>query len=451
MEDLVSKSVKDEAESIDSTFVGVKASSQKEIRRVLVSSFVGATVEWYDFYAFSAASALVFGKLFFPQFDTVVGGLASFATLGVGFIARPIGGIVWGYFGDKVGRKKMLVSSIILMGAGTMLIGLLPTYAQIGIAAPILLLVLRIVQGISAGGEWGGAVLIAVEHDPKRRGFASSFPNTGINAGVLLSTGVFAIVATLPQDQLLSWGWRVPFLLSGILVVIGLWIRIGIHESPLFVAAQKAATARISREKNPLIQLLRNPMALIIVILLTLGVGVIAQVYTTFAISYGVMVGFNASEMTTVVLFGAVVGTVTLPIFGILSDRWGRKPLMLVGLTMQGICAYFLFAALNGHSLVGFYVAMGLISLSHSVCYGPVGAWISELFPTRMRYTGASTGYQVGSAILGFTPLILSALLIAGGGAPNFTLVLLFCLLSTVLGLTGALLAKETYKDSIAY
>lgn len=429
----------------------IELASPKEVRRVLVSSFVGALIEWYDFYVFGIASAIVFNRIFFPSFDPAVGTLASFATLAVGFFARPIGGAIWGHFGDRIGRKRMLVLSIIVMGIGTTVIGALPTYAQIGVAAPIILVILRFLQGIAAGGEWGGAVLIAMEHSPKRRGLSSSFPQMGLTGGILLATGVFALVALLPEDQLLSWGWRLPFLFSAILIVVGLWIRLGIHESPIFLAAQKAAAAAAAvaktKESAPIVQVFRHPKALIIAICLVIGPFAISSVYSTFAASYGLLVGFSASEMSTVVLFTAAIGFVCQPIFGALSDYWGRRLVVTIGLVVQAVSAFFMFEQLNDHDLGGVYITMGIIGVGHAICYAPMAAWLGELFPTHLRYTGASLGYQIAGSVGGLTPLICSALLIAAGGAPNTIYVVLFSVFVNVIALVAVLFARETSKD----
>ncbi|MEA9984182.1 MFS transporter [Subtercola sp. RTI3] len=432
---------------IDPEGATVTVSTPKEIRRVLVSSFVGALIEWYDFYVFGIASAIVFPLVFFPEVAPGVGTLASFATLAVGFFARPIGGAIWGHFGDRIGRKRMLVLSIILMGIGTTIIGLLPTYAQIGMGAPIILVVLRFLQGIAAGGEWGGAVLIAMEHSPKRRGFSSSFPQMGLTGGILLATGVFALVALLPKDELLRWGWRLPFLFSAVLVIVGLWIRLGIHESPIFLAAQKAAVTATVKQKAPILEVLRRPKALIISICLVVGPFAISSVYSTFAAAYGLQVGFTASEMSNVVLFTAAIGFLGQPIFGTLSDYWGRKLVVTIGLVIQAVSVFFMLDQLNAHDLGGVYVTMGLIGIGHSICYSPMAAWLGELFPTHLRYTGASLGYQIAGSVGGLTPLICAALLLAAGGPPNTIYVALFSVLVNVIALVAVFFAKETYKD----
>ncbi|WP_205843736.1 MFS transporter [Nakamurella deserti] len=419
---------------------------RRQIRRVLVSSFIGSLIEWYDFYLFGLASALVFNQLFFPDFSNAAGTLASFATLAIGFFARPVGGAIWGHYGDKLGRKKMLVLSIILMGVGTTLIGLLPTYAQIGIAAPILLVVLRTLQGVAAGGEWGGAVLIAMEHSRSRRGFSTSIPQMGLTGGILLATGVFALLTQLPPDALLSWGWRLPFILSSVLVVVGLWIRLGVHESPVFLEAQKNADTA-DGERAPIIEVFRHPKTLLIAIALVVGPFAVSSIYSTYAAAYGLQTGFTRSEMSSVVLLSAAIGFLGQPIFGTLSDHWGRRNVTLIGLAMQAVSVVFLFNDLNSGNLGALYISMAAIAIGHSICYSPVAAWLGELFPTRLRYTGASLGYQLAGSIGGLTPLICAALLIAGGGTFNTGYIVAFGIAVNVLAFVAAMAARETSRD----
>jgi MFS family permease len=441
-----------EPESNRSTAAAVldpEPASPREVRRVLVSSFIGALIEWYDFYLFGIASAIVFGRLFFPTYDPAVGTLASFATLAVGFFARPIGAVIWGHFGDRVGRKRMLVISIIAMGVGTTLIGLLPSYESIGIWATIALVLLRFVQGIAAGGEWGGAVLIAMEHSPKRRGWSSSFPQMGLNGGILLATGVFALVAMLPEEQLLSWGWRIPFLASAVLVAVGLWIRIGIHESPVFLRAKARAEAVAEESRAPVLEVLRAPKALILSVLLVVGPFAASSIYSTFAASYGLQVGFTASTMSNVVLFGAAIGFLGQPVFGALSDVLGRKVVVAIGLVVQGLGGFVLFWAMNAGHHAAMFWATALVAGAHSVCYSPLAAWLGELFPTRLRYTGASLGYQLAGSVGGLTPLICSALLLRAGGAPNSMPVALFMAATSALALVAVFFTRETSKDTL--
>lgn len=432
----------------------------KERRRVLISSFIGALIEWYDFYLYGIAAAIVFNRLFFPDFDSTIGTLLAFTTLAAGFLARPIGGAIWGHFGDRIGRKKMLVLSIIAMGIGTTAMGLLPTYEQIGIMAPILLVFLRVIQGLAGGGEWGGAVLMAMEHSPKKRGFSSSFPQMGLTGGILLASGVFALMTLLPEEDLLTWGWRVPFLLSAVLVIIGMWIRLGVSESPVFVAAQKkaaleAAAAKrngksVAKDKAPLIEVFRHPRMLIITILLATGPFAASAIYLTFAAAYGLQVGFTASQMLTATMIAAALGFIGQPTFAIWSDAIGRKKVVGWGLVLQSLSGFPLFDQMNQGSLVGMYLAMTFAAVAHAMCYAPLAAWLGELFPTHLRYTGSSMGYQIAGSIGGgFTPAFCIALLLWAGGAPNSILVASFMCAISLLSLVGVRMAKETYKSTL--
>lgn len=429
----------------------LKVSSPREQRRVLLSSLVGALIEWYDFYLFGIASAMVFNILFFPQFDPLVGTFLAFTTLAVGFFARPLGGAIWGHYGDKVGRKKMLVLSIIAMGVCTTAMGLLPTYAQIGVAAPIMLLILRLIQGIAAGGEWGGAVLMAMEHSPKRRGFSSSFPQMGLTGGILVANGVFALVAgSMPEDQLLAWGWRIPFLLSAVLVMVGLWIRLGVSESPVFLAEKKKQAETPSPKKAPLVEVFKHPRTLIITILLVIGPFAVSAVYLTFAASYGLQVGFSRTDLLTASIVAAALGVIGQPIFATWSDYIGRKKVVGLGLILQAITGVFFFAQMNAGSVAGLYWSISLISIAHAICYAPLAAWLGELFPTHLRYTGSSMGYQIAGTLGGgLTPAICTWLLISGGGAPHSELVVIFTAAVSLLSLVGVLMAKETYKAKL--
>lgn len=420
----------------------------KERRRVLISSLVGALIEWYDFYLFGIASAVVFNVVFFPDHDPLVGSLLSFLTLAIGFLARPLGGAIWGHFGDRIGRKRMLVLSIITMGIGTFLMGLMPTYAQIGVWAPILLIMLRLVQGVSGGGEWGGAVLMAMEHSPKKRGLASSFPQIGLTGGILVANGAFALVSLLPQEDLIAWGWRIPFLASAVLVGVGLWIRLGVSESPVFVAAQKKAAVQEKAQKAPLIEVFRQPKPLILAFLLALGPFAVSAAYLTFAISYGVQVGFTSSQMLTASIIAAAVGVIGQPIFALWSDHIGRRKVVGLGLALQAFSGFLLFHQMNRGSYGGMLLTMVLIALAHAICYAPLAAWLGELFPTRLRYTGSSMAYQIAGSIGGgFTPAICSALLIVAGGPPHSVLIAVFMMVVSLLSLVAVLITRETYRD----
>lgn len=424
-------------------------SSRRMRNRVLLSSFFGSVIEWYDFYLFGIASAAVFDQLFFPAFSSTAGTLASFATLAAGFIARPIGGIIWGHFGDKVGRKEMLVLSIVLMGVATTAVGLLPTYATVGVAAPLLLVLMRLVQGISAGGEWGGAVLMSMEHAPKRRALSSSVAQMGLYGGILLANGVFALTAAATGDAFLEWGWRIPFLISAVLVVIGLWIRLGVEESPVFKAAREhAQQATGDGRQVPLLAVLRRPKNLLLSIALVLGAFAASAVYGTWIVSYGIQNGFPRADILSAVLVSAAIGLVFQPVFAYLSDLWGRRVVVGVGAVLQAASIPVMFTLMESGNVGAMYLGISLAAFTHAIVYSPLGAWLGELFPTTLRYTGASLGYQVAGTVGGgFTPLICASLFAAsGGGTAGISLFIgAMCLLTVI----AVFFAAETNRGAL--
>lgn len=311
-------------ESVGGEGVGQNTS----VRKVVFASLIGTTIEWYDFFVYGTAAALVFNKLFFPNVDPVIGTLAAFATFGVGFIARPLGGVVFGHYGDKIGRKSMLVITLLIMGIATTLIGLLPSFATIGIWAPILLVVLRFLQGLAVGGEWGGAVLMAVEYSPEdKRGFYGSWPQMGSPIALFLSTVIFSAFATLPDEQFLSWGWRVLFLVSIVLVGVGLYIRLRIFETPAFSEVKESGTGA----RLPIVDVLKNDLRKVLIaagiVFVTIGG---FYVVVTFSLSYGTeTLGISRGVMLTGVIIAAISELITIPIFASLSDRIGRRPVCI--------------------------------------------------------------------------------------------------------------------------
>lgn len=389
------------------------ASSDASIRKVAIASFIGTTIEWYDFFLYGTASALVFGRLFFPNYDPLTGVLASYGTYAVGFIARPIGGIVCGHFGDRIGRKSMLIFTLLLMGVATALIGLLPTYDQIGVWAPALLIVLRLAQGFAVGGEWGGAVLMAVEHSPKgRRGFYGSWPQVGVPVGLLLSTGAFALISKLPEDILFSWGWRVAFLLSILLVGVGLYVRLAMTEPPEFAEIKRTR----SESRAPVLDALRQHRRNIV---LAMGARIAENgafyLYTVFILTYATQpqIGFSRTSILYAIALAAVVEIIAIPTYGWLSDKLGRRPVYLFGAIFTGLFAFpfFWLVETSKESLMMLAVVCALVG-GHSAMYGPQASFFSELFGTRVRYSGASLGYQLASVIAGgLSPLIATALL----------------------------------------
>ncbi|OQO92018.1 MFS transporter [Saccharomonospora piscinae] len=402
------------------------------IGRIVASSFTGSLIEYYDFLLYSTAAALVFNVVFFSDLDPATGTIASFGTFAAGYVARPLGGVVFGHFGDRVGRKKMLVLTMVLMGGVSVAIGLLPTYDQIGLAAPLLLVTLRVLQGIAVGGEWGGAVLMTAEHATSRRGLWASFTNAGAPAGMVLSTGVMALMATITTpEQFLAWGWRVPFLLSAVLLGVGLWIRLNITESPAFEKLKQD-----SRDtRSPLLDVLRHrPRTLLLAVGAGLGAFVAQGTLTTFTISYAVGAGFARSTVLnalTVSSAGAVAGILA---WSALTDRVGRRPVVLGGAAVMAAFAYLLFPLLDTGDTLWLVTCVVLgQSVIHAAYYGPLAALMSELFSTRSRYTGASLGYQLAGLGAGFAPLLFAALRQAGGGTIVLsTVIAAFCLLSVV-------------------
>ncbi|WP_406514329.1 MHS family MFS transporter [Streptomyces sp. NBC_00161] len=420
------------------------------IKRIVAASLIGTTVEWYDFFLYGTAAALVFNKLFFPTGDPLTGTLIAFITYAIGFLARPLGGVVFGHFGDKVGRKKLLVLSLLMMGGATFAMGLLPTYASIGVGAPVLLTVLRLVQGFALGGEWGGAVLIVSEHGgAEHRGFWASWPQSGAPGGNLLATGVLALLAGVQSDAaFLAWGWRVPFLLSGVLVMVGLWIRLSVSESPVFLAAQAARQGR--EDEAPVVQVFRKSARQVLTAIGTrFGENISYYVLTSFLLVYvTVHLGLPKSTALNAVLIGSAVHFVTIPAWGALSDRIGRRPVTLIGSVGMALWAFGFFALVDSKSFAVITVAVTAGLLLHGAMYGPQAAFISEMFDTDVRYSGASMGSQLASIVAGaLAPLIAVELLKDYGSSVPVSLYL--CAAAVVTTLTVAF-ARETRGRDLA-
>ncbi|WP_280369947.1 MFS transporter [Nocardia wallacei] len=410
---------------------------------------VGTTIEWYDFYLYATATALVFKPLFFPNVSSTAGALASFATYAAGFGARPIGAIISGHLGDRLGRKAVLVGALLLMGVTTAAIGVLPTYAQVGLLAPALLATLRVFQGLAVGAEWGGAALLSVEHAPPgRRGLYGSFTQLGSPAGMLLATAVFYLVrAVTGEDAFLDAGWRIPFLLSAVLVIVGLLIRVRLTDAEIFGRLrERGDIARL-----PVVEVLRTqPRNVLLTVGLRLSQISLFVLLTTYSLSYlQDEFGKGSSVGLVAVLISSALGLVSTPLWAWLSDRVGRRRPYLFGAAGGLVTLALFFLAVETGSKIAVVVVIVLgVNVMHDAMYGPQAAWFAELFDTRVRYSGSSLGYQIGAVLSGgFAPLIAAALLTVGGGNP-WLIVVYFAVLS-VLTLAAAGSARETYRDEI--
>ena len=419
------------------------AGEKTPLRRVVMASLIGTTIEWYDFFLYGSAAALVFNKLFFPEFDPLTGTLLAFATYALGFVARPVGGIVFGHFGDRIGRKRLLMLSLVLMGVATVLIGLLPTYAQIGIWAPLALIALRLVQGFAVGGEWGGAVLMAAEHgDAARRGFWASWPQAGVPAGNLLAAAVLAIMAAVQTEaDFLAWGWRVPFVLSALLVVVGWYIRNRVSESPMF---EKELDEAEAPPKVPAMEVLRErPKALVLGAGLRVGENISYYILTVFSLTYLVDVSKESRSLAlNALLIGAAVQFFAIPMFALLSDRIGRRPVYALGAFGLAAWCFVMFGLLGSGDNVSIILALVIGLVLHGAMYGPQAAFITELFPTRIRYSGVSLAYQLTSIVAGSLAPIIALWLYKeyNSAMPVAIYVGAACLISGI----SALLARET-------
>jgi metabolite-proton symporter len=413
------------------------------IVQVATASLIGTSIEWYDFFIFGTGAALVFPRLFFPTLSPISGQLASFLVFWVGFLGRPLGGIIFGHFGDRIGRKRMLVLTILLMGLGTFLIGALPSYATIGVLAPILLILLRLCQGVAVGGEWGGAVLMATEHAPAhRRGFFGSWPQIGVPIGVILSSLIFnAVVAWFPGESLLSIGWRIPFLLSIILVVVGLFIRMRITETPDF--EQLKADQAI--DPMPIISVLRRNWK---TVLLAAGAFFVCNgsfyIFITFLVSYATgILHVPASYILNATLISSAVLWIVLPLAGAWTDRVGRLPVYLGGAVLMAVVAFPVFWLVDMKSPLTIIIAVCLGQLPLGMMYGPQAAFFSELFGADVRYSGASLGYQAASVLAGgLAPTIATTLLLWSGNA-SWTIALYVIVMSAIT-FVSVYLAGET-------
>jgi metabolite-proton symporter len=425
----------------------VKSMTTEQVRRrTLLSGTIGAVVEWYEYTVYATAAALVFGPLFFPAMDPSISQIAALATFGVGFIARPLGAFVAGHLGDRMGRKSTLILTFAIMTASTAMIGLLPTYEAVGVLAPILLCVLRLAQGFAVGGEWGGAAIIAVENAPKgKRGFYGSWPQIGVSCGLLLGTAAVALAGALTGDAFTTWGWRIPFLLSIVLAAVGLYIRLNASESPEFLAEKEKMAKEVQHRKAPITELLahhRKP--LLIAIFARFAEAGNYYLFTVFVLSY-VTTTLKVPQYygLTAVMIGSALNIIMIPVFGRLSDRIGRKRTFLLGGTAIVLTAWPIFALIGTGQQLAIILGVALfLALGHALVYAPLPALYCELFPTAVRYSGISIGYQMASILLaGFMPALASALVLWSGGT---WAVVLIIIASTIVAMVSVSFANET-------
>ena len=419
----------------------------KQHVKVAFASLIGTAIEWYDFFMYGTAAALVFNKLFFPKLDPMAGTLAAFATYAVGFAARPLGGLVFGHYGDRIGRKTMLYLTLLIMGLATALIGLLPTFDQVGIWAPLLLVLLRLIQGFALGGEWGGAVLMAVEHAPEnRRGFFGSWPQLGAPLGLVIATIVFLLFSVnMPDSKFFEWGWRLPFLFSIILVVVGLIIRSRLAESPAFQRIKEAK----QEVKMPIVQAVVHHWKNI---LLAMGARFAENgffyIYATFTLMYATQqLGMPRISILYGVLIAAFIESFTIPLFGLLSDKIGRRPVYVFGALFSAAMSFPLFWLMN--TKVAEYGWIGIVcglAIGHAAMYGPQASFFSEMFGTKVRYSGAALGYNLASIFAGaLSPMIATWLLMTYKPATwPISIYMIGLALITFVSVT---IAKESFKD----
>lgn len=412
-----------------------------QMKRILASSFLGSAIEFYDFMLYATAAAVVFNHIFFVDLSPAMATFASFATLAAGYVARPLGGIVFGHFGDRLGRKGVLVVSMLMMGLATVIIGFLPSYEQIGIAAPLLLVTMRIIQGLAVGGEWGGAMLIALEHAPGgKRGFAAAFANLGAPAGSLLAAGALSLASLLPDEQFFSWGWRVPFIASIVLVGIGMFVRLKVVESPLFKQFNNEAEER----KIPIVEVFKNhPRNLVLGILVAMSQLTVSGIASVWAVSYAVAQGAERTGVLNSKALAAIALFIMTLISARLCDRFGRRPVIITGITAAILFAYPLLLLVDSGTVLGFTVAVMVGQGIQGIILGPLASFLAELFPTSVRFTGSSVAFQGASALgAGFTPVIASAIVATSGGlmllGGVWIGVLVICLLAVFLASEGS-------------
>lgn len=437
-----------------------KTQSKHQPVRASVAAFVGTMIEWYDFYIYATAAALVFGTLFFPSVDGFYGTLAAFGTFAVGFFARPLGGAIFGHIGDRIGRKKSLVITLLMMGTVTVLIGLLPTYAAIGVWAPILLVVLRFIQGIAVGGEWGGAVLMAGEHSPdqKKRTFFASFAQLGSPAGLILSMLMFKLVTSLDEAEFLSWGWRVPFLFSAALLVVGFAIRVSVNESPDFLAEQerkakaKADTARQAPEAAPLLEVLRGAPGMLALAVGANVLGIAGFYFTsTFMLAYTTQyVGLSRAVVLDSLLLVSIMQFFITPLSAYIGSRIGYRRFLLITSFLSILTPYVMFSLVDQGTRLSLTLGVGLAVLFIGAYYAVIAGYVSDSFPTRIRYTGISMAYQLSGAIFGGLTPIVGTILAQNFKGQWWPLAVLFSVISLLSMLSVLLLSTRRHQEAAA-
>lgn len=423
-------------------------------RKSLISGTVGAIIEWYEYTVYGIAAALVFGHLFFPSTEPGISQIAALASFGVGFLARPIGAFVAGHLGDKIGRKSTLILTFMIMSISTAAIGLLPTYATVGVMAPVLLCLLRLTQGFAVGGEWGGAAIISVENAPKgRRGFFGSWPQIGVSCGLLLGTGAVALAQVISGDQFDNWGWRLPFLFSIVLATVGLYIRLNATESPAFLAAKAEAERKQEEQRAPIPLVFKHHRKpLLIALFSRFAEAGNYYLFTVFLLSYvATTLKLPASYGLIAVMLGSVLNIIMIPVFGALSDRIGRKKTFFFGAAVIIVSAWPIFELIQTGQLIAIVLGVAVfLALGHAAVYSVLPAFYCELFPTQVRYTGISVGYQTAAILLaGFTPVIASALVLWSGGTWPLVVIIVVTTLIAVVAVSAAKESKDLDLDTI--